>query len=161
MSSSEIKQLDNAQGAGPDRAPGGQKGNKSAAKSGHYALRSSLKRDGLSVLTRRQREAVAECRKQIVDDLGGDENVPELKRLQIERYLITELLLQSLDGWLLQQPTLINRRRRALYPIVVQRNELVQTSLKLAQAIGLERRRKAVDIVGALAGMAHESEGGQ
>ena len=56
---------------------------------------------------------------------------------------------------------MINRRRRALYPIVVQRNELVQTSLKLAQAIGLERRRKAVDIVGALAGMAHESEGGQ
>jgi hypothetical protein len=76
---------------------------------------------------------------QICSDAGGKESLSELKRQLINRYVITELLIQSVDHWLLQQPSLI-KSKRAIFPIVNERNRLVQTSLQLAQAIGIERK---------------------
>jgi hypothetical protein len=129
----------------PKPADGWRRGNRNAAKSGHYALKESLKSDGFSVLTRRQRETVRSWRAAIESDAGGREQLSELKRMQLERYLVTEVLIQSIDAWLLQQKTIIAGGRKLsdkrLIPVVVERNRLAETSLKLAQVLGLERRQ--------------------
>jgi hypothetical protein len=125
-------------------AGGAPKGNRNSAKSGHYALEKSLKRDGFSVLTRRQRETVAEWRRNIEADAGGREQLSQLKQFQLERLLVTEVLIQSLDSWLLQQKSIINRRKKSAIPLLEQRSRLAETSLKLCAAIGLQRQSREV-----------------
>src|SRR5262249_20589425 len=105
---------------GAKRRRGAPSNNRSAVKSGHYALTQSLKRDGFTVLTRRQRETVAEWRANIEADAGGTDQLSQLKRFQLERFLTTEILLQSLDSYLLQQDSIVNKRKRTLHPIVEQ-----------------------------------------
>jgi hypothetical protein len=123
----------------PKRPHGAPSRNKNAKKHGHYALEVSLKRGGFGVLPRLQRETVAEWRANIEEDAGGRDRLSQLKQLQVERYLVTEVLLQSIDGWLLKQPSLINKRKRSLYPVLEQRSRLAQLSVQLASAIGIER----------------------
>jgi hypothetical protein len=41
-------------------------------------------------------------------------------------------------------PSPVNRGRRSLYPVVIQRNQLADALLKQLQAIGLARKAKTV-----------------
>ena len=78
----------------------------------------------------------------IVADLGGD--LSELQADLVERYLRTTVLIDSIDQWLFQQKSLINRRKKTLFPIVRERAQLVDSALRLATALGLERRAPQV-----------------
>jgi hypothetical protein len=130
----------------PKNRPGAKKGNRSRVTHGHYARKVQLRDITLLDISRQTSLGRQVCAKAdaIFNDRGGRANCSELERDLVNRYLVTELLVQSIDCWLLEQPSLINKRRRSLYPIVVERNKLVETSLKLASAIGLDRQQKKI-----------------
>ena len=58
----------------------------------------------------------------------------------------TKLLLDSIDVWLLQQKTLIVKRKRSIIPAVAQRQVLADALAQYLSQLGLERRQKDIDI---------------
>lgn len=53
------------------------------------------------------------------------------------------LLLSSVDCWLLEQPKIINARKRT-YPVAIERQRLADGFTKRLQALGLQRRSRPV-----------------
>jgi hypothetical protein len=56
----------------------------------------------------------------------------------------TKLLLDSIDAWLVKQPSLVNHRKRALLPVVLQRQQLADALARYMTQLGLERKAKQV-----------------
>ncbi len=54
----------------------------------------------------------------------------------------TKLILDSVDVWLLQQASLIDKRKRALLPAVRERQSLGDALARYLAMLGLERRHK-------------------
>ncbi len=69
-------------------------------------------------------EALRAWRADLVADLGGEEAVSTQERAIVDLAIKTYLLLESVDRWLLQQPSLVNKSRRQLFPVVLQRQQL-------------------------------------
>jgi hypothetical protein len=84
--------------------------------------------------------ALADWRQELVRDLGGPETVSTQQLAVIDLAVRTKLLLDSIDAWLLMQPTLVHHRRRALLPVVVQRQSLANALAHYLSLLGLERR---------------------
>ena len=126
----------------PTRARGGQPRNGSARKHGHHARKLKLTDVRLVDISQQNGPGrlVAAKAEAIFADRGGRANLSELQQDLVNRYLVTELLIQSIDFWLLEQKSIINKRKKTAIPILAERNRLTETSLKLAQAIGLERK---------------------
>jgi len=57
--------------------------------------------------------ALAAWRAELLADLGGIENVSTQELALVEEAVKTKLILDSVDAWLLQQPTLIAKRTRS------------------------------------------------
>jgi hypothetical protein len=158
MSYKTDKKPDHISETQPNRRGGPPKGSTNAKKHGHYSRKAALMQigfDGIDKRTAAGRE-LALRREAIYMDLGGKVTVSQIKSDLVERYMRLCILIDSLDSWLFAQPTLINKRKRTLLPIVRERAQLEDTALRLANAIGLERRTKSVDIVSALAEIARE-----
>ncbi len=83
---------------------------------------------------------MAEWRKELVDDLGGPDAISAQQSAVIELAVKSKLLLDSIDVWLLTQESLINKRKRALIPAVIQRQSLADGLVRYMTALGLERR---------------------
>ncbi len=79
-----------------------------------------------------------------MQDLGGAEAISTQQRAVVDLAVKSKLILDSIDNWLLQQPSLINLRRRALLPVVIQRQQLADGLLRALEKLGLERRAKPV-----------------
>jgi hypothetical protein len=77
-------------------------------------------------------------------DLGGADQLSTAQRALIEQAATTRLILDSIDGWLAQQPSLIDRRKRALLPVVRERQSLADALVRYLSTLGLERRAKDV-----------------
>jgi hypothetical protein len=60
----------------------------------------------------------------------------------------TKLILDSVDVWLLSQPSLINKRTRSVLPVVRDRQALVATLRGLLGDLGLQRRGKPMPALG-------------
>ncbi len=85
---------------------------------------------------------LAEWRADLVRDLGGE--VSTQQAAVIDLAVRTRLLLDSVDVWLLAQPSLVNLRRRALLPVVRERQQLGDALARYMAQLGLERRAKPV-----------------
>ena len=86
-------------------------------------------------------QALTAWRSDLITDLGGAELVSTQQRAVIDVAVRTKLLLDSIDAWLLRQPALVNRRRKAVLPAVVQRQRLADSLAHYMNLLGLERRR--------------------
>lgn len=93
--------------------------------------------DGRTTLSRR---LAAFSRTSLVADLGGADAVSVQQSVLIDLAVTNKLLLDSLDRWLLQQDSLVNQRRRAVYPIVLQRQTVADSLARLMTQLGLERK---------------------
>ena len=115
-------------------------------KHGLYIMRRTLKKLGSRALDQRTSLAVAlkRWREDIVQDLGGQEVISEQTKTVLDIAVNTRLLLGSIDAWLLQQQSLINKKRRCLFPIVAQRQQLANDLVKYMTVIGLKRVAKRV-----------------
>src|SRR5262245_29121247 len=75
----------------------------------------------------------------LIADLGGEENVSLAQRTIIECAATTRLMIGSLDAWITSQQTLITRERKLL-PVVLQRQTMVDSLTRMLVQLGLERR---------------------
>ena len=85
--------------------------------------------------------ALRAWRKELIGDLGGDENVSLAQRTIVECASTTKLMISSLDAWILNQPSLMTRERK-LMPVIIQRQQLVDSLTRMLSQLGLERRHK-------------------
>jgi hypothetical protein len=88
-------------------------------------------------------EAIRNWRSEIIEDLGGDGSISAMQRVVIDSACKTYILLSSVDAWLLRQNP-INKRKRSLYPIVRERQQLADALARYMDKLGLERRQKPV-----------------
>jgi hypothetical protein len=86
--------------------------------------------------------AVAAWKADLVRDLGGDPSAQKLTL--IDSATKTMLYLNHVDSYLMQAPSLVNKRKRALLPILRERQALVDSLARLLSQIGLERQAKPI-----------------
>src|SRR2546426_11448704 len=94
--------------------------------------------DGRTTLAKQ----LAAWKADLVRDLGGD--VSTQQAAVIDLAVRTRLLLDSIDAWLLTQPSLVNQRKRALLPVVRERQALADALARYLAQLGLERRQRPV-----------------
>jgi len=87
-------------------------------------------------------KALAQWQAELVDDLGGRAAISTQEKALVELCVRTKLMLDSIDHWLLQQPRLVNIRKRALLPVVIQRTTLANALSQYLGQLGLTRRAK-------------------
>jgi|SRR5262245_61580945 len=103
--------------------------------------------DGRTTLAKQ----LAAWRADLVRDLGGDVTTQQLAIIDLATK--TKLMLDSIDAWMLAQRSLINARKRALIPVVRERQALADALARYLGQLGLERRGKPVpDLAAYLAG---------
>jgi len=125
-------------------------GNANARKHGASTLKRAVKELGNRAIDRRTTigKALAAWRSELLADLGGIEAVSTQELALVEEAVKTKLILDSVDAWLLTQPTLIHKRNRSVLPAVRDRQALVSTLRALLGDLGLKRRAKALPSLG-------------
>ena len=78
----------------------------------------------------------------IIADMGGDEHISAMERSIIDLATKTYLMLQSVDRFLLEQKSLVNKSKRQLFPVVLQRQTLADSLSRYMQQLGLKRRAR-------------------
>lgn len=123
----------------------GPPGNKNARKHGMHSLKRALNELGSRAIDNRtsMAKALAAWRGELIADLGGIENITTQELALVEEAVKTKLLLDSIDSWLLAQPSLVDKRKRSVLPVVRDRQSLVSTLRGLLGDLGLKRRSKA------------------
>ena len=122
-----------------------QKPKRGYSKHGLVRLRTAVRELGPRVVDRRTTlgKQLATWKADLVRDLGGD--VSTQQAAIVDLAVRTRLLLDSIDAWLLTQPSLVNARKRALLPAVRERQYLADALARYMAQLGLERRPKDVD----------------
>jgi hypothetical protein len=75
----------------------------------------------------------------LVNALGGPEHVSPQKTALIEMATRTRLFVDHIDAYILSQPSLVNKRRKGILPIVRERQSLVDSLERILSRLGLER----------------------
>ncbi len=129
-------------GGKPGRS--GPPGNSNARTHGTHSLRHAIKVLGNRAISRRTKvgRALAAWRADLVADLGGD--VSTQQAALIDLAVRTRLLVDSVDAYVLGMDSPVNKKRRMLYPVVRERQALVNQLQSLLRDLGLERRAKPV-----------------
>ena len=78
----------------------------------------------------------------LAEDLGGIDQLSTPQRTLVDEAVKLKLILGAVDAWVLQQPHLVDRRKRALLPVVRERLALVAQLQSILRDLGLERRAK-------------------
>lgn len=115
-------------------------------KHGLTRLKSVVKRLGNRVIDRRTSigKALHAWRAELVADLGGRDSISTQQAALVDLAVKTKLMLDSVDAWLLTQPSLINSRKRSLIPVVKERLSLSSHLLSVLKELGLERKATPV-----------------
>src|SRR5262245_5235088 len=81
-------------------------------------------------------------RADLIRDLGSDPSTAQVA--VIELVVKTKLMLDSIDTWLLAQRSLVNMRKKALLPVVRERQQLADALARYLGQLGLERRAQPI-----------------
>ena len=127
-------------------APAVPKGHRPYRKSGLYSLKAAVKVLGSRAIDRRTKtgKALAAWRADLASDLGGGDQLSTQQRALLDEAVKLKLMLDSVDAWVLAQPSLVDKRKRSLLPVVRERLSLVSQLQSLLRDLGLERRAKAL-----------------
>jgi hypothetical protein len=87
-------------------------------------------------------KALGQWRMELVADLGGKDAVSSQQGVILDLAVRTKLMLDSIDAWLLTRPSLVNKSKGILFPVVTQRQALADSLAKYMGMLGLERRTK-------------------
>src|SRR4029453_3368803 len=100
----------------PHNAGGAPKGSQNHLRHGLNPLKKAVYKLGKRALDKGTvaGRALVEWREDLIRDLGGD--VSTQQDAIISLAIKTKLLLASIDAWLLQQTTLINKRKKSIIP---------------------------------------------
>lgn len=113
---------------------------------GYWAAKRALQRWGDHVIDGRSRVArmLDEFRDELLRDLGGREAVSQQERVIVDMAVRTHLLVTSIDNYLLSLGSLVNRRKRALWPVVRERTALADSLARYMGQLGLQRRERPI-----------------
>ena len=94
------------------------------SRTGLSAVKAKVQVKGLSALDMRTLAArgLVTFRENLTRDVGGDLSTQQ--REYVEMATRTKLYLDHVDHWLMGQPTLINKKRRCLLPVLKERTQL-------------------------------------
>ena len=134
---SDCVRMEGASGPGDDRS-------RRHHRHGLVRLKRAVKVLGGRVIDNRTTlgKALTAWKAGLISDLGGD--VSTQQAAIIDLAVKTKLLLDSIDAWLLTQPSLVNARKRALIPVVRERQALADALARYMGQLGLERRARPV-----------------
>jgi hypothetical protein len=116
------------------------------AQSGYWSAKAALMKFGEHAFDGRTRVAKAldEARGDLVASLGGADALSKQQEMIVAMATRTHFLLESLDAFIFSMPSPVNKTRRALYPVVRERQQLADSLARLLGQLGLERRAKPV-----------------
>jgi hypothetical protein len=105
-----------------------------------------LKQRGMGAIDQRTSlaKATAKLRSELVRDCGGEEALSVQQHKIVDEFIKRSVLLESIDAWIFTQPTVINKRTRSLYPIVVQRQTIADGMVRCLDRLDLERKAKQI-----------------
>ena len=120
-------------------------------KHGITLLKDALKRSrNPSGLDKRTKTAhvIAEWRQELIEDLGGADVVTAQQVTIVDLATRSKILVDSIDSWLMAYQhaghSLVNKRTRALLPVVRERQALADGLARYIAMLGLERRQRPV-----------------
>jgi hypothetical protein len=140
-SSNKIQQDRETPKTAQNRARSGKEGNRNAEKHGLFAARRVLSEFGLRAIDGRSAVGVAirEFRSSVIKDLGGEAAISAQQKALLDVLIRTKIMLDSLDAYILSQPSLVNRRNRSVLPVVRERQSLANSFLEHLAMLGLKR----------------------
>ena len=121
---------------------GAPKGSQNHMTHGLGAMKKALAKLGARAVDGRTSlgYALRKWRRQLIADLGGDVSTQQLAIIDL--CVKSKLMLDSIDAWLLTQPSLINKRKKCLLPVVKERQSLADGLAKYLMALGLHRTQR-------------------
>jgi len=87
---------------------------------------------------------LAERRASLIDDLGGSEACSTAQLAMVDLVVASWAQLDSVTGYLLTLPSLVDKRHRCVWQVVRDRAALASQLQSLLRDIGLRRRAKEV-----------------
>ena len=123
-------------------------------KHGFGTLKPALKQLGSRAIDRRTSlgKALDPWRVELIAALGGLNNVSTQELAIIQLAVKTKLIVDSIDAWLLQQPTLVNKWARVVLPVALQRRQVADGLAGYITQLGLKNRAKAAPLIPGLLG---------
>jgi hypothetical protein len=122
---------------------------RSYRSTGVYALQAKLAKvedgqDWTEALGPQVGEALRVWRGDLIEALGGEAVVSPQQRAIVELCARTYLMVESVDAYVLSMPSLVNKSKRSLFPVVIERRHLAEALARYLSLLGLERRTKPV-----------------
>lgn len=116
------------------------------AKHGLTTLKKAVRVLGGRAIDRRTAlgRALEDWRYSIIQDLGGVDQTSTQQRQVIDLAVKTKLILDSIDAYLVKQPSLVNHRKRIVLPVVLQRQQLADALARYMTQLGLEKKAKVI-----------------
>ena len=111
---------------------------------GFSTLRRAVRELGDRAVDGRTRvgRALLAWREDLVADLGGTDALSTQRALLVDVIVRQKLLLDSVDAWLLSRAeSLVDDEKRALLPVLVQRQALADGLARYLSTIGLDRAK--------------------
>src|SRR5262245_6015295 len=120
------------------------KGSRSRLSHGLKSMKNALIRSKQVRLDMRFRlgKALVQWKVDLVEDLGGEDTISTQQMALIELAVKSKLLLDTVDNWILSQGSLVNKSKKTLLPVVVQRQQLADGLARYLSQLGLERRHR-------------------
>lgn len=115
--------------------------------SGFHAAKGAMSKGGISTIDGRSVLArqVRDWRAAVASDLGGLDVLSQQQRTLLDLAAQDVVLLSVADGWLRENaPLVVNKRRRSLAPIVLERLRVAAHLSDTLKLLGLERVKRPV-----------------
>jgi len=115
-------------------------------------MKRAIKELGNKAIDRRTSlgKALASWRENLVRDLGGEASLTTQQAGIVDLAIRTKLMFDSIDLWILAQPSLVDVNRQGLIPVVRERTQLADSLARYLYQLGLERKSKILDLALAL-----------
>ena len=116
------------------------------SRTGVNTLKRRLRARGMAGLDKRCQAVrlMAAWRSALVSDLGGEASLSAQEKALVDSAVRTQLLLGTVDAYLFEQTSIINKVKRSVFPVVRERLQLQDALLRILQALGLKRRPRDV-----------------
>jgi hypothetical protein len=113
---------------------------------GLHTLKRAVSARGIEALDGRTVavKAVTAWRSALLADLGGEANVSTQRLAIVDAAVRTKLFLDHVDCFLMQQESLLNRKRKSVIPALRERQVLVDCLSRLLAQLGLQRQERQV-----------------
>jgi len=109
---------------------------------------------GLRVIDTRTRigRSLQQWRAALVQDLGGPQELSTQQQAIVDLCVRTKLIIDSIDAYCARQPSLVNHRKRAVFPVVMQREQLADSLMRRLDILGLKRQARDITLGDVLKG---------